>query len=51
MLVIMHIQVTDWRGTQVDIAADQDGRRLIFPSGGVLVTNGKLHNHILEMIS
>ncbi|KAF8411248.1 hypothetical protein HHK36_003795 [Tetracentron sinense] len=44
-------KVTDWKGSQLDLAADQAERRLIFPSGGVLVTNGNLHNQILEMIS
>lgn len=44
-------KVTDWKGSQVDLAADKDGRRIIFPSGGVLVTNGQLHNQILDMIS
>ncbi|XP_059438859.1 putative PAP-specific phosphatase, mitochondrial [Corylus avellana] len=44
-------KVTDWKGSQVDLAADIDGRRIIFPSGGVLVTNGSLHDQILEMIS
>ncbi|XP_041027796.1 putative PAP-specific phosphatase, mitochondrial [Juglans microcarpa x Juglans regia] len=44
-------KVTDWKGSQLDLAADKNGRRIIFPSGGVLVTNGNLHNEILEMIS
>ncbi|XXG70379.1 hypothetical protein AAC387_Pa06g3154 [Persea americana] len=43
-------QVTDWKGSRLDLAVDQVGRRAIFPSGGVLVTNGNLHNQILEMI-
>ncbi|KAL5579289.1 hypothetical protein UlMin_011731 [Ulmus minor] len=44
-------QVTDWKGIQIDLAGDEDSRRIIFPSGGVLVTNGNLHNPILELIS
>lgn len=44
-------QVTDWKGSQLDLAADLVGRRVIFPSGGVLVTNGNLHNQILVMVS
>ncbi|OVA07983.1 Inositol monophosphatase [Macleaya cordata] len=44
-------QVTDWKGSQLDLAADQMERRIIFPSGGVLVTNGNLHNEILEILS
>ncbi|XP_058073149.1 putative PAP-specific phosphatase, mitochondrial isoform X2 [Magnolia sinica] len=44
-------QVTDWKGSQLDLAADQLGRRVIIPSGGVLVTNGILHQQILEIIS
>lgn len=44
-------KVTDWEGSSLDFAADQTERRLIFPSGGVLVTNGSLHSKIIEMIS
>ncbi|KAF3451577.1 hypothetical protein FNV43_RR07672 [Rhamnella rubrinervis] len=44
-------QVTDWKGNQIDLSADQTGRRIIFPSGGVVVTNGNLHNQIIEMTS
>ncbi|KAJ4837746.1 hypothetical protein Tsubulata_015339 [Turnera subulata] len=44
-------KVTDWKGDQIDLAADQVERRIIFPSGGVIVSNGKLHNQIVEMIS
>ncbi|KAH7569006.1 hypothetical protein JRO89_XS06G0088000 [Xanthoceras sorbifolium] len=44
-------KVTDWEGGQLDLGADQVGRRIIFPSGGVLVTNGSVHDKILEMIS
>ncbi|KAK2977094.1 hypothetical protein RJ640_017618, partial [Escallonia rubra] len=44
-------QVTDWEGSQLDIAADQSERRVIFPSGGILVTNSSLHTQIIGMIS
>ncbi|XP_021815465.1 putative PAP-specific phosphatase, mitochondrial [Prunus avium] len=44
-------KVTDWKGDQINLAADQLGRRNIYPSGGVLVTNGSLHNRLVEMIS
>ncbi|KAG8385633.1 hypothetical protein BUALT_Bualt03G0065400 [Buddleja alternifolia] len=44
-------KVTDWEGSQLDFAADEIERRLIFPSGGVLVANDSLHNQILEIIS
>ncbi|RVW46345.1 putative PAP-specific phosphatase, mitochondrial [Vitis vinifera] len=44
-------QVTDWNGSQLDIEVDQVERRVIFPSGGILVSNGNLHDRILEMIS
>ncbi|XP_027163637.1 putative PAP-specific phosphatase, mitochondrial isoform X1 [Coffea eugenioides] len=44
-------KVTDWRGSELDFAADQVKRRIIFPSGGVLVTNDSLHQAILEIIS
>lgn len=43
--------VTDWNGDQIDFAADQVERRIIFPFGGVLVSNGKIHTQIVEMIS
>ncbi|BBH00812.1 Inositol monophosphatase family protein [Prunus dulcis] len=44
-------KVTDWKGDQINLAADQLGRRNIYPSGGILVTNGNLHNRLVEMIS
>ncbi|GMI91506.1 hypothetical protein like AT4G05090 [Hibiscus trionum] len=44
-------KVTDWKGSELDLAADQIERRSIYPAGGILVTNGKIHNQILEMIS
>ncbi|XP_008795435.1 putative PAP-specific phosphatase, mitochondrial isoform X2 [Phoenix dactylifera] len=44
-------KVTDWNGSPLDLAADQVDRRIIFPSGGVLVTNGALHKQLLEIIS
>ncbi|KAK6917450.1 hypothetical protein RJ641_018201 [Dillenia turbinata] len=44
-------KVTDWKGSQLDLAADQAEWRVIFSSGGVLVTNGFLHDPILEMIA
>ncbi|KHG07652.1 hypothetical protein F383_34478 [Gossypium arboreum] len=43
--------VTDWKGRELDLAADKVERRIIYPEGGILVTNGKIHNEILEMIS
>lgn len=46
-----HGQVTDWKGRELDFAADKTERRVLFPSGGVLVTNDGLHNQILEIIS
>ncbi|KAB2082082.1 hypothetical protein ES319_A05G174500v1 [Gossypium barbadense] len=44
-------KVTDWKGRELDLAADKVERRIIYPEGGILVTNGKIHNEILEMIS
>lgn len=44
-------KVTDWKGSDIDLAGDQVERRILFPSMGVLVTNGTIHNRILEMIS
>ncbi|CAK7350733.1 unnamed protein product [Dovyalis caffra] len=44
-------KVTDWKGNELDLAADQVERRILFPSGGVIVSNGNVHNQIQEMIS
>ncbi|CAN6453330.1 unnamed protein product [Victoria cruziana] len=44
-------KVSDWKGSQLELAADKEGRRIIFPSGGVLVSNGSLHQQIVEIIS
>lgn len=44
-------QVSDWNGSQLNFAADQIERRVLFPSGGILVTNDRLHDGILEIIS
>ncbi|XP_024631860.1 putative PAP-specific phosphatase, mitochondrial isoform X2 [Medicago truncatula] len=44
-------KVTDWEGIEIDLAEDQPSRRIIFPSGGVLVTNGNLHDQIVQIIS
>ncbi|KAM5588436.1 putative PAP-specific phosphatase, mitochondrial [Rosa sericea] len=44
-------RATDWKGNQVDLAADEAGRRSIYPQDGFLVSNGKLHNQLLELIS
>ncbi|KAJ6401789.1 hypothetical protein OIU84_013956 [Salix udensis] len=44
-------KVTDWKGSELDLAADPVERRILLPSMGVLVTNGTIHKQILEMIS
>jgi 3'(2'), 5'-bisphosphate nucleotidase len=44
-------QTCDWRGEPLDFAADQTGRRIIYPWGGVLATNGALHDELVEMIT
>ncbi|KAM7506143.1 hypothetical protein LguiB_005047 [Lonicera macranthoides] len=44
-------KVTDWRGSEIDMAADHVERRVLYPSGGVLVTNRSLHSDIISMIS
>ncbi|KAJ4745310.1 hypothetical protein LUZ62_079715 [Rhynchospora pubera] len=44
-------QVSDWDGNQLNLAADIEGRRIIFPSGGVIVSNGTLHTEIVHIIS
>ncbi|XP_050214678.1 putative PAP-specific phosphatase, mitochondrial [Mercurialis annua] len=44
-------KVSDWKGEPLDFTADQVERRIIFPSSGILVTNGKLHDRILETIA
>ncbi|OEL35414.1 putative PAP-specific phosphatase, mitochondrial [Dichanthelium oligosanthes] len=43
--------ISDWSGKPLDLAADLTSRRIIYPSGGVLVTNGALHDRLVEMIS
>nr|ACG34913.1 hypothetical protein [Zea mays] len=44
-------QTSDWSGEPLDLAADLTSRRIIYPRGGVLVTNGALHDKLVEMIS
>ncbi|KAK2393434.1 PAP-specific phosphatase HAL2 [Trifolium repens] len=44
-------KATDWEGIEIDLAADQSSRRIIYPSGGVLLTNGNLHDQVLQIIS
>ncbi|XP_057764659.1 putative PAP-specific phosphatase, mitochondrial isoform X1 [Salvia miltiorrhiza] len=44
-------KVTDWKGNALDFAADEKERRVLFPCGGILVTNDGLHKRILEIIS
>ncbi|TVU38436.1 hypothetical protein EJB05_11807, partial [Eragrostis curvula] len=44
-------QISDWSGKPLDLAADLTSRRIIYPTGGVLVTNGALHGKLVEMIS
>ncbi|CAN8246228.1 unnamed protein product [Cochlearia groenlandica] len=44
-------KVTDWEGDEINLEEDQSERRLIFPTGGVVVSNGRLHHQILELIS
>ncbi|KFK32227.1 hypothetical protein AALP_AA6G214300 [Arabis alpina] len=44
-------KVTDWEGDEINLEEDQSERRIIFPAGGVVVSNGSLHHQILEMIS
>ncbi|KAJ0983684.1 hypothetical protein J5N97_011939 [Dioscorea zingiberensis] len=44
-------QVTDWSGSHLNLATDEAERRVIFPSGGVLVSNGRLNKQLLEIIS
>ena len=54
LMIISHFikfdQVTDWNGSEIDLAADRDGRRIIYPSDGILVTNGHIHNQVLQII-
>lgn len=44
-------KVTDWRGDELDLAADRVDRRALFPPGGILVSNSSLHDQILEVIA
>uniref|UniRef100_A0A0C9S844 TSA: Wollemia nobilis Ref_Wollemi_Transcript_5913_1554 transcribed RNA sequence n=1 Tax=Wollemia nobilis TaxID=56998 RepID=A0A0C9S844_9CONI len=44
-------EVTDWDGSKLALAIDGVERRSIVPrGGGILVTNGTLHNELLHMI-
>ncbi|KAL0712745.1 hypothetical protein Bca4012_019723 [Brassica carinata] len=44
-------KVTDWGGVDINLEEDQSERRIIFPAGGVVVSNGSLHDQLLEIIS
>ncbi|KAL5197458.1 hypothetical protein ABZP36_000970 [Zizania latifolia] len=44
-------QISDWSGKPLDLAADLTARRDICPWGGILITNGVLHDELVEMIS
>ncbi|KAJ0264938.1 putative PAP-specific phosphatase [Hirschfeldia incana] len=44
-------KVTDWEGDDINLEEDQSERRIIFPAGGVVVSNGSLHDQLLEMIT
>ncbi|CAO2823762.1 unnamed protein product [Amaranthus hypochondriacus] len=44
-------KVSDWSGSEINLAADETARRFISPSGGVLVSNCTLHDQILELLS
>ncbi|KAM0863975.1 hypothetical protein ACQ4PT_044232 [Festuca glaucescens] len=44
-------QICDWSGKPLDFAADRTGRRIIYPTGGILSTNAALHDKLVEMVS
>ncbi|KAM0952405.1 putative phosphoric monoester hydrolase [Dioscorea sansibarensis] len=44
-------QVTDWSGSPLNLAGDEAERRTLYPSSGVLVSNGRLNEQLLEIIS
>ncbi|KAL6657803.1 hypothetical protein ACP70R_005583 [Stipagrostis hirtigluma subsp. patula] len=44
-------KTSDWSGKPLDLAADLTSRRNIYPTGGILVTNGALHDKLVEMIA
>ncbi|WCJ26921.1 3'(2') 5'-bisphosphate nucleotidase [Euphorbia peplus] len=44
-------KVSDWEGTEIDFGADQTARRVLYPSGGFLVTNGNIHAQLLDMLA
>lgn len=50
MLAIFH-QVTDWSGSPLNLSVDKAERRILYPSGGVLVSNGRLNEQLLKIIS
>ncbi|KAL6579343.1 hypothetical protein OROMI_009559 [Orobanche minor] len=41
----------DWEGIDIDFGADQTERRVLYPSGGFMVTNGNIHGELLEMLA
>ncbi|CAN0912807.1 Putative PAP-specific phosphatase, mitochondrial [Linum grandiflorum] len=45
------LKVSDWAGSELDLAVDEAERRIIYPPGGILVTNGSIHKEILDIIS
>ncbi|XP_047048894.1 putative PAP-specific phosphatase, mitochondrial [Lolium rigidum] len=44
-------QTCDWSGKPLDFAAERTGRRIIYPTGGILSTNAALHDKLVEMVS
>ncbi|CAH1415726.1 unnamed protein product [Lactuca virosa] len=44
-------KVTDWNGDELDLAGDEVERKALFPPGGILVSNSRLHEEILEIIA
>ncbi|KMZ62866.1 putative PAP-specific phosphatase, mitochondrial [Zostera marina] len=43
-------KITDWEGNELDLSIDELKRRIILPSGGVLVSNNFLHKSMLEIL-
>ncbi|CAN1195503.1 Putative PAP-specific phosphatase, mitochondrial [Linum perenne] len=48
---LISTKVSDWRGTELNLAEDKVERRILYPAVGVLVTNGNIHNQIVQLIS
>jgi hypothetical protein len=50
-VIFWNWQIIDWSGKPLDLAVDLTCHRIIYRSGGVLGTNGALHDKLVDLIS